>query len=654
MVVFIVLALLFQPFLKISLGRVIWNIVDVCVAVYLLVLLFNTVKNTGTHSSSTTKRNDINLIIVFCLLFGLSAGAQTKEHTVILWDVTGSLLPKEAGTRDLNGSKIPVYAQGNGMWKSLKESIIECIEYREEDPGNEITIVTFNDAIRDVYSEKASAEGKQSLIDFVRNYQYKTHKYTNIVDPIKKFYSLLEKEKVNYMFLYTDGDNDHPSTRDSLIPTLDSWSVRTGGNNAYGFYVLVHPDADKKDIRASVETQDNFWMVQDAKVRIKTGSFPSSIKYNVRDQKGPKTVCFGEEGLADADGEVQLVSNDEFYDITCSDLAISNGVIKIEVKPKAGVAPPECDTILLFPKLSGNDPYTFIGPKEISLIVSNLPERSVNLTIEGNNFGKASYHGSFFISKEASTPASSDIKVDFSEQAKKEHSSALMRVYFVDKKTEEIITPASQQLTISINGTDLRGDSLKLTPEMASLVFKVNGGPRTKKGLYYGRIELIPTNLDNFTINGAQDVFKWKMSFRQKWNPLEVGLAWLVGILLAAFIIWMFLLKPIFYPRFGSIQKTFNVPGMAPLIIKFKGARMVVLAASHQKKQSAWNRFWTGKILYKTHPAFICPIAFKPSSGRRILAKVQTGTYQIMPNPMPGVGSATIDDARTNKRITIN
>ena len=44
MILFIVLAVLFQPFSKLSLSRVIWNIVDVVVAGLLLVLLFNTLK----------------------------------------------------------------------------------------------------------------------------------------------------------------------------------------------------------------------------------------------------------------------------------------------------------------------------------------------------------------------------------------------------------------------------------------------------------------------------------------------------------------------------------------------------------------------------------------------------------------------------------
>lgn len=44
MILFIVLAVLFQPFVKIPLGRVIWNIVDVVIAGYLIYLLIRIIK----------------------------------------------------------------------------------------------------------------------------------------------------------------------------------------------------------------------------------------------------------------------------------------------------------------------------------------------------------------------------------------------------------------------------------------------------------------------------------------------------------------------------------------------------------------------------------------------------------------------------------
>ena len=42
LIIYIALALLFQPFLKIALGRMLWNIVDVIVAVGLILSLFTT------------------------------------------------------------------------------------------------------------------------------------------------------------------------------------------------------------------------------------------------------------------------------------------------------------------------------------------------------------------------------------------------------------------------------------------------------------------------------------------------------------------------------------------------------------------------------------------------------------------------------------
>lgn len=39
-ILFIVLALLFQPFAKVALGRAIWNIVDAAVAIYLIYITF--------------------------------------------------------------------------------------------------------------------------------------------------------------------------------------------------------------------------------------------------------------------------------------------------------------------------------------------------------------------------------------------------------------------------------------------------------------------------------------------------------------------------------------------------------------------------------------------------------------------------------------
>jgi hypothetical protein len=47
--IYVSLAILFQPLMKIALGREIWNIVDVIVALFLIVSIF--LKNTSTKKS---------------------------------------------------------------------------------------------------------------------------------------------------------------------------------------------------------------------------------------------------------------------------------------------------------------------------------------------------------------------------------------------------------------------------------------------------------------------------------------------------------------------------------------------------------------------------------------------------------------------------
>ena len=577
--------------------------------------------------------------------------AQEAQHIVILWDVTGSLLPAKP-EKDLDGSTLPTYEVGNGMWVDLKKAIIECIDYAEQDPSNEITIVTFNDNIRDVFTRRITEVGKVDLVNFVKNYKYKSHSYTNVVDPLNKFYQLLEgSDRINYMFLFTDGENDDPRTSSLFIPTLDSWCTKTRLCEAFGFYVLVHPNAVTSEIRQSIQAQDNFWIVPDAKVRIKICSLPSLIKYNVRDEKGPKTICMSGRYLG-AEGDVDLVSNDPYYEVLCSERDIKDGKLNIEVKLKEDVSAPINHKMVLTPKITNSDSYTFVGPNKINLEVSNLPERSLNLSLDNSNFGDASYYKSFLWIPKKSTSVASKIKVDFSEQAKMEGSSANVKVYLVDRKDGTKISPSSVGLDLKINGKS--SESTIITPDMSEITIEVLGGRDTKDAMYYGRIHLEPSRLDNYSINCEECDFKWKFDFDQKINPLKLALIIILLLLVTAILFWMTILKPVFYPRFGSALKTFNIPGMAPLIIKFKGSRAVVVSAIPLKKQSGWNRFWTGKVVNKVHPAFQTSITFVPGRGKKILIKTQSGAYRVDPNPMPSIGSTVITDIKNNRKISVN
>ena len=136
-------------------------------------------------------------------------------------------------------------------------------------------------------------------------------------------------------------------------------------------------------------------------------------------------------------------------------------------------------------------------------------------------------------------------------------------------------------------------------------------------------------------------------------NPLLAWTLWAVSALAIISLLWFIVFRRMYFPKFKSCQKTFFIPNQAPLIVKMTGARMVVIS-SKSKKQGFWGTLIKGPVVYKSHPAFTSPITMRPVKGRKILLKVDSSTYRVSPNPMPVIGTATIDDISSNMHITIN
>lgn len=141
--------------------------------------------------------------------------------------------------------------------------------------------------------------------------------------------------------------------------------------------------------------------------------------------------------------------------------------------------------------------------------------------------------------------------------------------------------------------------------------------------------------------------------FRHHLNPFIAWLSLIMSILSVIALVWFMFLKRILYPTFKSGQKMVTIPNQSPIVIKMTGARMVVISSKPIRK-SLWSTLIKGNVINKVHPAFESPVSFLPVRGRRILVKADESVYRISPNPMPGIGSATIDNIKNNINIKIN
>ena len=141
--------------------------------------------------------------------------------------------------------------------------------------------------------------------------------------------------------------------------------------------------------------------------------------------------------------------------------------------------------------------------------------------------------------------------------------------------------------------------------------------------------------------------------FRHHLNPLLAWISWIATVLATISLLWFIVLRRMFFPQFKSCQKTFIIPNQPPLIVKMTGARMVVIS-SEQKKQGFWDVLIKGPVIYKVHPAFISPITMRPIKGRKVLVKADNSIYRVLPNPIPYIGTATLNNIHSDNHISIN
>lgn len=570
------------------------------------------------------------ILLFFFVALPLMSFAQRERNYIYLLDCTKSMIGH-------NGCP--------NIWAPTKTYLKNELE--KYSPGTTLHVIPFQGIVLSSFNftaEDFNAKKWEEIEKKIDGYVQKITD-TNICDAWDATDKYLDLHKDNYIILLTDGKDTHNGMA-AVAKKLNEWCGKYP--NTYAFYVQLTQAALDPSLAQVINICDNEFIV-DVSDKIRPfGSFDKDliICANTLNLNKIHKLVFSAAGKYTA----KAVSSDPYFDVKVVGNKIEDGIVPIKFVAKHSIAHinktlPEVYNFTF--KVQSNE-INIINPT-LKVQMTNKPERTLEILSDETDMGKATWYDSFLFWG-ASDPdtLNVDLKAVFNDEAKKDGSAVQMLILDPDGGKDFQLLYNNQPVE---NGLIILRSSDN-TPTILSIIFDTDA----KVGNRYLSIKAKSKHeLDKIN---DEPVEKYQLTLRAKyvvnWNPLKTILMWFGILTLALLLLWFLFFRPIVYPRFGSIQKTFNIPGMAPLIIRFKGARMVVLAASHPKKQSTWNRFWTGKILYKTHPAFVAPIVFKPSRGRRVLSKVQAGSYQVMPNPMPGVGAATIIDIKKNLKINVN
>ena len=266
-------------------------------------------------------------------------------------------------------------------------------------------------------------------------------------------------------------------------------------------------------------------------------------------------------------------------------------------------------------------------------------------------FGTIEYYPSFLWKDAKMTSVTRTMDCDFSVDAQND-PSAFAEFQFVDNNGNPIT-----DMEVKVDGVKAENNIFRVSSNTKSVDLEFTFSPRAESGKHQGYLKLINHNLDRLDsqqLSAGQeaDAFQWTLYFNKSMNPLAFVLLCILTTLLAAILIWRLIIRQIVYCQFRAINKMLMIPNQAPINIRFKGARKVVIDSSRHK-QSLWNRFWTGKIIYIANPTITAPITLSPTSrGRRILFISNTSHYRCSTNPID-IQPTRIEDIINHQQLVL-
>lgn len=278
---------------------------------------------------------------------------------------------------------------------------------------------------------------------------------------------------------------------------------------------------------------------------------------------------------------------------------------------------------------------------------------------KSTDFGTVKYYPSFLWVSDSISPVVKTMDCDFSIDAQNDAGS-FAEFQFVDNDGKSIPT---SEMQVKVDGVTADHNIFRVYSKTDSVKLEFTFSPDAETDKHQGYLKLINHKLDRLDsqqLSKGQkvDVFQWTLDYDKSMNPLAKILMWILIVVFSLALIWTVLwyvfLQKQFYPRFRAIRKTVIIPDQAPVVIRFKGARMVVLD-NVMHKQKPWDKLLKGKIIYKQIPTLTAPIVFKPTSkGKKILFVNRSSKYSCVPNPIDEFRSATIEITNENRKIIIN
>ena len=266
-------------------------------------------------------------------------------------------------------------------------------------------------------------------------------------------------------------------------------------------------------------------------------------------------------------------------------------------------------------------------------------------------WGKENYYDKFLWKKHVPDTLYRTIEFDFNQDAKNYMDKPLRLGLFKKTDTGKMLPVTDTEMEVFVGGKKCPQNIIDVQPGTDQLKVGIVFKPEAENKVHHwffravddGGLERInDMDPDSYNADNAS-LMDIEVDKNKVMNPLAMGTALTTLLILAALLIWLFVMKAIFYPTFrvGKIQLSDPVPYNT--LKRMRGYRKMILT-DKTPKQGFFDKLFAGKILYEVNDLWTSDVVIEPKdrnsvrlrcpkdfmADARVLKKNQEYTIQNM------------------------
>lgn len=266
-------------------------------------------------------------------------------------------------------------------------------------------------------------------------------------------------------------------------------------------------------------------------------------------------------------------------------------------------------------------------------------------------WGKENYYDKFLWKKHVPDTLYRTIEFDFNQDAKNFMDKPLRLGLFKKTDSGKMLPVTENEMEVFVDGEKCPQNIIDVQPGTDKLKVGIVFKPEAENKVHHwffravddGGLERInDMDPDTYKADNAS-LMDIEVDKNKVMNPLAMGTALTSLLLIAALLVWLFVMKAILFPTFrvGKIQLSDPVPYNT--LKRMRGYRKMILT-NKQPKQGFFDRVFAGKILYEVNDLWTSEVVIEPKdrnsvrlrcpkdfmADARVLKKNQEYTIQNM------------------------